>query len=428
MINKELNADELITIIKENFKQIKDVRQRKPRIELSDVLMSGFAMFSLKDPSLLAFDQKRVHDPNLQDIYKIEKIPSDTQMRTILDEISPEEIRPIYSEVLNKVKRTKEFKNFMFMDEYCLLSIDGTGMFSSQNNRNEQCLTKKRKTGDITYYQQLLGAVIVHPDHKEVIPLMPEPIIKQDGINKNDCERNAAKRLMPKIKADHGDLKFIIIEDGLGSNAPHIKDIERQGWQYIIGAKEGDHKYLFQQLKEREDVQIVEIKEGKVLHRFKYVNKVMLNESNKDVIVNFVYYEEIGDKKTRRFSWVTNIDINNSNVYKLMRGGRARWKIENETFNTLKNQGYNLEHNYGLGKNHLSTMFATLMMLAFCVDQIQQLCSKLFKGALKRLGSKRALWEAIRSAFNMLRVSTFKMIYELLYYGLNHQAPIILRC
>jgi hypothetical protein len=69
-------------------------------------------------------------------------------------------------------------------------------------------------------------------------------------------------------------------------------------------------------------------------------------------------------------------------VYELERAGWTRWKIENETFNTLKNQGYNLEHNYGHGNKNLCSVFGILMMLAFLVDQIQQACCKLFQAAL----------------------------------------------
>lgn len=92
-----------------------------------------------------------------------------------------------------------------------------------------------------------------------------------------------------------------------------------------------------------------------------------------------------------RFTWVTDIAITKANAYRIMRAGRARWKIENETFNTLKNQGYHLEHNYGLGKQYLSMVFVKIMLLAFLVDQAQQLCCALFQAVLKKTGSKKAL-------------------------------------
>lgn len=100
----------------------------------------------------------------------------------------------------------------------------------------------------MTYQHQMLGAVIVHPDLKEVIPLAPEPIQKQDGATKNDCERNAAKRLLPKIRRQHPHLKFIVIEDGLASNGPHVRDLIDNGMHFILGVKPGDHAFLFEQV------------------------------------------------------------------------------------------------------------------------------------------------------------------------------------
>ena len=108
-----------------------------------------------------------------------------------------------------------------------------------------------------------------------------------------------------------------------------------------------------------------------------------------------------------------------------MRAGRARWKIENETFNTLKNQGYGYEHNYGHGEANLSVVFALLMMLAFLVDQVLQLCDPLFQGALEKLGSKRLLWERMRSLFYEYRLRSLRELYEALYYGCDRPRPKI---
>ncbi len=111
-----------------------------------------------------------------------------------------------------------------------------------------------------------------------------------------------------------------------------------------------------------------------------------------------------------------------------MRGGRARWKIENETFNTLKNQGYHFEHNYGLGKKNLSLIFAMLMMLAFWVDQSQPRGTrgKLFQAVWTKLRSKRALWERMRSLFKEFAFESMQMLYQAILYGVKFQPPIIL--
>ena len=159
-----------------------------------------------------------------------------------------------------------------------------------------------------------------------------------------------------------------------------------------------------------------------VVHRFRFVNDVPLNASRADIRVNFIEYWEIGPDQVQHFSWVTDLRVNQRNVYRLMRGGRARWKIENETFNTLKNQGDNFEHNYGHGEQHLSVVFATLMLLAFLVDQTQQLCWALFQAVWAKLGSKRLLWERMRALFYDYCLDSMRELFEALFYGFENIA------
>ena len=133
----------------------------------------------------------------------------------------------------------------------------------------------------------------------------------------------------------------------------------------------------------------------------------------------------MGADRVQHFSWVTDLRVNKRNVYALMRGGRARWKIENETFNTLKNQGYNFEHNYGHGMKNLSVVFATVMMLAFLVDQTQQLCCALFRAVWAKLGSKRLLWERMRALFYTYQLDSMRALFEALFYGFEKSRPIL---
>lgn len=429
-LRKDFNADALFKHLHEQFKKIPDKRSSNKKIQLDDALMSGFAMFSVKDPSLLAFEERRKNeDSNLKTIYGMKDIPSDTQMREILDNVDPKTLRPMFKSLFQKLQRGKKLEQYRFLDGHYLLSLDGTGSFSSEKLKSESCMVKKnKKTGKLSYYQQMLGAAIVHPDHKEVIPLAPEMIIKQDGITKNDCERNAAKRFLDDFRREHPHLKVIILEDGLSSNAPHIEDLIKHNCHFILGAKPGDHSYLFNYVEEKHEkgetteLEFLDKSNPKITHRFRFLNFVSINKSNLDIKVNFLEYWEISDKRTKHFSWVTDLHVNKDTAYTIMRGGRSRWKIENETFNTLKNQGYNLEHNYGLGKKHLSVVFVMLMMLAFLVDQIQQLCCNLFNAVWKKIGSKKELWLRIRIAFYLMKSESMEMLYKFLLSGI--QIPI----
>lgn len=428
-IRKHLSADGLLKMVKKNFSKVKDHRPTHVEIPLADALMSGFAMFSLKDPSLLAFDERRQEPENLNRVYGIKRIPSDTQMRTILDGVNPEEIRPQFKSVLQQLQRGKKLEKMRYMGKYYLASLDGTGYFKSEKVHCANCLEKHyKRSGKTIYSHQMLGGAIVHPDRREVIPLAPEPIIKQDGTKKNDCERNAAKRFLAKLRQDHPRLPFIIIEDALSANAPHIRVLKQHNLRFILGVKPGDHAYLFdfvRQADEAGETTQVDIEKEGVIHRFCFLNDAPLNESNTDVRVNFLEYWEIKSGKTQHFSWVTDFTITPKKAFTLMCGGRARWKIENETFNTLKNQGYHFEHNFGHGQQHLSVVFAYLMMLAFAVDQAQQLSCQLFQAAWAKAGSKRALWEKLRGLFNSLPMDSMTMIWRAIAFGFRVERVII---
>jgi hypothetical protein len=426
---KHLSADALLRLIRSGFDTIPDYRSIDVEISLTDALMSAFAMFSLKSPSLLAFDKQRA-EGNLQTIYGMTCVPCDTRMREILDPLSPALLRPLFKSVFRQLQRGKALEPMTFLEDYYLVALDGTGYFSSKTIHCASCLHKVHRNGSRTYYHQMLGAAIIHPDVREVIPLMPEPIVKQDGTAKNDCERNAAKRFLVKLRQDHPHLKFIVTEDSLSSNAPHIETLHAHGLHYILGVKEGDHASLFQQVQAAEHIGRVTSYErhdraAGLVHRFRFVHDVPLNEANAAIRVNFIEYWEMGADRSQHFSWVTDLRVSPRNVYHLMRGGRARWKIENETFNTLKNQGYNFEHNYGHGEQNLSVVFAVVMMLAFLVDQTQQLSCALFRAVWTKMGSKRLLWERMRALFYDYRLDSMRALFEALLYGFEKSYPIL---
>lgn len=418
---KFISASNLIQMVRAGFAKIKDHRASNTKISLTDALMSGFAMFSLKDSSLLEFDQRRqAKNENLKAVYGIEHIPCDSHMRTILDAVQPATISSIFKDVFTLVEQNHFLEQMVFMNKYYLLSLDGSGYFSSKKIHCDSCLQKQHKNGETTFYHQLLAAAIVHPDCAVVIPLAPEPIVKQDGATKNDCERNAAKRFLAQLRQDHPDLPLIITEDALSANAPHIRELHKHDLRYILGVKEGDHAFLFAYVETAHQTGQTKVYEQQikgVIHRFRFLNQVPLNASNQDLRVNFIEYWEITPSKTQRFCKITDFTVTKFNVCELMRGGRTRWKIENETLNTLKNQGYNLEHNYGHGKQYLSLVFVLLMMLAFSVDQVQQLASSLFQAVLKKEGSRKRLWEHMRALFYTLSFSSLEDIFRALLYG-----------
>src|SRR5262245_14084363 len=193
-VRKNLAAEALFHLVRSGFADIPDPRGAGVDISLTDTLMSAFAMFSLKAPSLLALDKERA-EGNVPTIYGIQRVPCDTYMRERLDPLVPKWLRPVFKSVFRQLQSGTALEATVFLDCHGLLALDGTGYFSSKTVHCASCLHHVHRNGTITYTHQMLGAALIHPDVRAVIPLMPEPIGQDDGTDKNDCERNAAKRL-----------------------------------------------------------------------------------------------------------------------------------------------------------------------------------------------------------------------------------------
>jgi hypothetical protein len=210
-----------------------------------------------------------------------------------------------------------------------------------------------------------------------------------------------------------------VVEDGLSSNAPHINLLKKLGMHFILGVKPSDHKYLFEFVNAVKAKELEEKMSGGKTHRYRWVEKAPLNYASDECEVNFLEFWEIAkDGREVHFTWVTDIPLMPSTVHTVMRGGRSRWRIENETFNTLKNQGYHFEHNFGHGYKYLSTVFAYLMFLAFLVDQVQQQCCEFFGRALKKMKRKKYLWDLMRSLFVTHTIESWQSFYDAITYRL----------
>ena len=467
---KSLKIDYLLSSIKAQFDKLKSNRAKNEQYDLGDVLQSGLAIFSLKDNSLLEYIERYPQrSMNLKRIYGIKKCPSDSQLRKIIDQVSPQPIERIKRSVIHQVKTTGLLEEYEYFKGWKLLLVDGVHHFSSQQVKCDQCQERHHENGSTTYSHSMLASVIAHPEKKEVLPLCEEPIAQQDGATKNDCELNASRRLLHKVSLQHLKEKFIFVEDALFANGPHIKAIQEKGHRFIIRVKPGSGAgsilQQYDKLKVSKDSDVSQnpsedttYKQHKLYKRHKikkpmppaeaavqlhevilmdddkikvwhFVNNLYLNESHPDIKINFLHYEERSIKNgklLKSFDWITDIHLTKYNVKKVGKSGRCRWMIENETFNTLKNQGYHFEHNFGHGHQNLCTNFALLMMLAFLVDQIQQLSNKLFNEAVQAARAKKYLWEDIRSYFRTLPfINSMEMIYKAIIFGIKVDFSLI---
>jgi len=306
---------------------------KKRKISLADSLMSAIAIFSIKYPSLLKFDQSRNKDyvkHNLNSLYGIKQAPSDTYVREQLDEVNPSDLRSAFTLLFSHLQRGKALEKYAYLNGKYILSVDGTGFFSSKKVFCKNCNQKHHRDGSTTYYHQILGASIVHPDHKEVIPICPEPIMNADGNAKNDCERNASVRLLKDFRREHPHLPVIVVEDALASNAPHIRLLQDLNMDFVTVVKPGGNNSLFEWLQGVKMETYSFTDKNGITHKFNFKDTLPINDSNPDLEVNFLEYWTYNrkGKQTYHNTWITNIPITKNNVFKLAQGGRARWKIE----------------------------------------------------------------------------------------------------
>lgn len=420
-LRQDLSMPGLLETVRRCFAEIEDPRRHRNgvRYTLSDTLSAALAMFSLKYPSLLQFDTGARNDEvvrhNLRTLYGVNEAPCDTQMRSRLDPVKPSLLRPAFRALHSALQRGQALADYAYLDGAYLLSVDGTGMFASSRVSCKHCCEKQTRRGP-EYYHQLLGAVLVHPDRRTVLPLDFEPISRADGAKKNDCERNAAKRLLESVARQYPKRRFVVIEDALAANAPHIQALQHHRMDFLIVAKPGGNATLFEAVHQRlQQGLCTEWEETDAVtgaaRGYRFTDEVALSQSQPELSVNFLEYWEVDAKgKEHVWSWITNLAIRRDNAHALMRAGRARWKIENETFNTLKNQGYHFEHNFGHGTQYLSSTLAGLMLLAFLIDQIQEHACRVFQQARARWRSRGPLWERLRALFLIFYIPSWEAL------------------
>lgn len=435
-IKKHLSFTSLRQELTKCFKGIKDYRQvGKISYSIHDAAMCGFACMYFQDPSLLQFQkrlEKHSHKSNLQTLFGVTNIPEATQMRDILDEVGNEQFRTFFNECFYRLQRGKHLERYQIFPGLYLASIDGTQYFSSDSVCCKGCLRTKKNPGKerlnddneddenaVNFSHKVLQIAIMHPKMRQVIPLMPEEIHNEDGDTKQDCETNAAKRLIPKLRKDHPHLGIIIGGDDLFSRQPMIQDILALRMHYIFVVKPSSHKYLnewlnaYPQLHEKNIID----KDG-VKHTYEWMNNVPLHGGKGAIMINYFRYSMIkADKKGRKKityknSWATDLEVTEKTIETLVKAGRCKWKIENECFNTLKNQGYCIEHNYGHGEKNLCFNFYLLTLTAFIFHQIFELTDKVYQECRRHFGSKRHLWENLRTCLRMFIFDTWEFLLE----------------
>jgi hypothetical protein len=250
----------------------------------------------------------------------------------------------------------------------------------------------------------MLAGTIVKPGDTTVLPVMGEMVGNEDGKEKQDCERNAMKRWLDKHIREYKWLKPTLLGDDLFSNYPICKKIKDNGLSFIFTCKETSHPWLSETVK-NSYLEEKTRREWNGRHhavcRYRWLNGVEIRDSRETMPVNYLYFEIENEEKkkiTYRNSWITDKVVTEDNAALLVSCARARWKIENEHNNVLKNHGYNLEHNFGHGGDHASEMYCLLNLLAFLYHGILMLADEDYAKARAAVGRRTEFFNYLRAA------------------------------
>jgi hypothetical protein len=374
---------------------------------MADIGMAAFSVFFMQSPSFLSHQiQLRAgagHGrSNCETLFGMGAIPSDGHIRDMLDFVEPSSLDGLFDEALAAAERAGALSPLTRLGGRLLIAFDGTEYFCSNKLSCPHCSTREHANGVTDYHHTMLAACVVTPGRNLALPLPPEFVRPQDGHDKQDCESRAARRWLLAHGERYKRFDPVYLGDDLYSHQPLCEAILASGGHFLFVCKPDSHKILYEYLV---GVPIASrsklVKRGKqrATHTWRWMNAIPIRDGEDALMVNWLELtiRNAKGEVTYRNSFVSDLPVNASNVEAMAEAGRARWKIENETFNVLKTKGYNLEHNFGHGKNHLSAVLAGLNLLAFAIHATLELADDAWSLALKASGARARFFNHLRA-------------------------------
>lgn len=419
-------VSQLIRLLEELSQELPDCRKGRhnQKYELADAVLGAFSVFQMQSGSFLAHQrdvEARLGLNNAATVFGMREIPSDNHIRTLLDAIPAERFGVCYDWVWKQLAETGELDHFRVMDGRLLVGIDGIVYHSSSKIHCEQC-TQSEVDGRKRYQHRALTALAVHPEQKDVLALMPEFVTPQDGTEKQDCELNAAKRWLKRHQSWLQAHQVILMGDDLYSHQPFCAQVTAAGLAFIFVCKRASHSLLYEwidgmdrggklaeQTKRRWNG-----RHGELWH-YRWAQDVPLRAGDDGMRVNWCSVTVTHEKSGRRLyynSFVTRLPVDERTVVQIAAAGRARWKHENEGHNVLTTRGYNIKHNFGHGKDHLSTVLFTLNMLAFLMHTFLHRVDWHYRTVRAAFSARRVFFEDLRAVMRWQAFASWEAMFE----------------
>jgi hypothetical protein len=408
---------------------------------MADIALAAFAVFFTQCPSFLSFQQnmQEAHGRNnARSLFQVEDIPSDNHIRQTLDPVAPEPLLALFDDLHRAFDEHGLLPAMRAVHDTRLIALDATWYFSSQSKNihcpNCSCIT--HADGKVTHFHSAITPVIVSPGHAQVVPLRPEFIAPQDGHAKQDCEIAAAKRWLAAHAARYSTGNDTLLGDDLYAHQPFCRQVLLHGFHFLFTCKPASHPHLSQwvgALGPGRDLHTLTLRtKGKgnrwEHHVYRWVHAVPLTDSDDALKVNWCDVTVTNDagKTIYHSSFITDWKITADTVAGLVAAGRARWKIENEHNNVLKNRGYHLEHNFGHGKEHLSSLLATMNLLAFGLHTFLEVSDESYRLIRGAVGARRKFFQHVEALTTYLYFETWERLMDFMMRGLEigpHAAP-----
>jgi len=375
--------------------------------------------------------QKNQGTSHAESLFGAYQIPSDNQIRNLLDPISPDYLKPLYWSFYNGLKESGKLNEFKVLADHTLVAVDGVEYFSSQKIHCDCCSTKKLKNGHINYSHTVITPVIVSPKQSAVIPLSPEFVSPQDGAEKQDYELAASKRWIDN-EAQNLSGNIMILGDDLYAHQPFCEQIIAQGWDFLFVCKPQSHQTLYEWLDDfKRENAIEELTQQAwtgtqhLTYRYRWKNELPLRNTDDALMVNWCELEIINEKNTVVYknSFATNQVLNAQNITEIIEAGRTRWKIENENNNTLKTKGYHFKHNFGHGKKYLSSLLASLIILAFYTHTLLGFFDACYQVLRDYLPSRKTFFDDLRALTRYIKFDNWQKLMIFMLNGLQIPIP-----
>jgi len=429
---RSLSFGTLRTILTDTFQQLPDPRSgQNTRYAIEDVALAAFSVFFMQCPSFLAYQrdmQRRKGYNNAQSLFGIAQIPSDPQIRNLLDPMGPEHLRAPFWMILERLMEDEAIAEGFVVDGGWLCSLDGTQYFSSTTLHCPKC-TVTEKDDNTRYAHTALIPVLGSPDRSEVVVLEPEFIVPQDGTEKQDCERRAAHRWIERNGPRFDTRQVTVLADDLHCNQPFCKRLSTHHLHFILNCKPESHKVLYEEVELLDKIDGVTTCEDRVWtgqgyerRIYRFVEHVPLRRPPEPLYVNWCELTitvEGSEDVIYRNAFATDHPVNEQTVHSLVAAGRSRWKVENEGYNVLKNRGYHLEHNYGHGQEHLSAVIVMLILLAFLCHTVLQLCDDAYQRLRAELGPRRTFFGDLRTLTRYMHFRSWDHLITFMIRGLD---------